>query len=99
LPAADVFYFGNAIGETGNNATNAIINIDDARLIRANRADSVSSGSRAGSTSTATRVNVDDVGLTRANVCGFTPILLIAPPVAQGLLMASDEEVVAAGSL
>ncbi len=36
LPAADVFYFGNAVGETGNAATDAIVNAADAADVAAN---------------------------------------------------------------
>ena len=36
LAAADVFYFGNAIGETGNSATDALVNATDMLLARNN---------------------------------------------------------------
>jgi hypothetical protein len=36
LATNDVFYFGNAIGETGNSTTNAIVTSDDEALIRTN---------------------------------------------------------------
>jgi hypothetical protein len=38
LAAADVFYFGNAIGETGNSTANAIVNATDEILARNNPA-------------------------------------------------------------
>ncbi len=36
LPTKDVFYFGNAIGETGNSTTDAIVDLNDVLAIRAN---------------------------------------------------------------
>ena len=33
----DVFYFGNAIGETGNNSGNAIVNLTDVGFTRENQ--------------------------------------------------------------
>ena len=36
LMAQDVFYFGNAIGETGDNAANALVGVRDQLLARLN---------------------------------------------------------------
>jgi hypothetical protein len=36
LAAADVFYFGNAVGETGNSTSNAVVNSFDEGLVRLN---------------------------------------------------------------
>lgn len=36
LGSDDVFYFGNAIGETGNNAANAVVDVDDIIGVRSN---------------------------------------------------------------
>jgi hypothetical protein len=37
LAASDVFYFGNAIGETGNNAANAVVDLQDDLAARAHK--------------------------------------------------------------
>jgi hypothetical protein len=37
LSTSDVFYFGNAIGETGNSPTDAIVNGKDSKLTKRNR--------------------------------------------------------------
>ncbi len=36
LPSTDVFYFGNAIGETGNSITDAMVTIADESVVRGN---------------------------------------------------------------
>ena len=37
MAAPDVFYFGNAIGETGNNAANAVVDLQDDLAARAHK--------------------------------------------------------------
>jgi len=81
LEQADVFYYGNAIGEVGNSATNAIVNGIDQLLIRqhasgltpvpvTNRYDIDRNK----------LVNATDVLRARQNVSGMTPLLLITAP-------------------
>ncbi len=81
LPEPEVFYFGNAIGECGNDAGNAQVNVTDVVLTRANQSlnpvpiTSVYDYNRDG------RVNVTDVVLCRANqVLPAAALKLIAVP-------------------
>jgi subtilisin family serine protease len=46
LAAADVFLFGNAIGEVGNSAVDAVVSMQDVDLIAANQAATAAIGSR-----------------------------------------------------
>ena len=80
LAQDDVFYFGNAIGETGNSAQNANVNSTDIGLVRGNLSGFFTVGilnlydiNRDG------RVNSTDIGLVRSNLSGFFPIQLITP--------------------
>lgn len=73
-----VFYWGNAIGETGNDPTNAVVNLADVALTRENQtgfgtADVANQYdfNRDG------RVNLADVAMARENQSGFTPLELI----------------------
>jgi hypothetical protein len=75
------FYFGNAIGETGNDSGNAQVNLIDVGLTRANQTgltaaaiDNLFDFDRDG------RVNLIDVGIARVNQSGLTPLQLISPP-------------------
>ena len=78
LPVADTFYFGNAIGETGNSPNDAIVNLSDVGSTRINQTgfgsasiENVYDFNRDG------RVNLADVSIVRTNQSGFTPIPLI----------------------
>ena len=80
LSSPDVFYFGNAVGETGNDPTNAIVNLTDVGLTRTHQTgftaaqiNNVYDFNRDG------HVNLTDVGLDRTNQSGFTPLNLITP--------------------
>ena len=80
LSSPDVFYFGNAVGETGNDPTNAIVNLTDVGLTRTHQTgftaaqiNNVYDFNRDG------HVNLTDVGLDRTNQSGFTPLMLITP--------------------
>ncbi len=81
LTASDTFYFGNAIGETGDNPSNTRVNLIDVGLTRSNQSGFSTvpitnnyDFNRDG------RVNLIDVGLARANQTGFTSLNLISPP-------------------
>ncbi|MFT5302973.1 MAG: murein DD-endopeptidase MepM/ murein hydrolase activator NlpD [Mariniblastus sp.] len=81
LVGNDVFYFGNAIGETGNDPSNAIVNLADLALTRSNQSgfstvdsSSVYDFDRDG------RVNLVDVALVRQNQSGFSALNLITAP-------------------
>ena len=78
LPVADTFYFGNAIGETGNSPNNAIVNLSDVGATRINQTgfssasiENVYDFNRDG------RVNLADIAVARTNQSGFTPTPLI----------------------
>jgi len=76
----DLFYIGNAIGETGNDSANAIVNLADVAGVRANQTGF-------GSTDISDpydfdrneRVNLIDLSIARSNQSGFSPLKLITP--------------------
>ena len=78
LNVPDVFYFGNAIGETGNDPANARVNVADINGPRENQTGF-------GSTDVLdnfdfnrdSRVNVLDIAIARENQSGFAPLRLI----------------------
>jgi len=81
LAADDVFYFGSAIGETGNSASEARANSSDTTRIRNHFSSAAGVGlddiydlDRDGD------VDADDVTVCRSHYSGFTPTALIAPP-------------------
>jgi hypothetical protein len=81
LGSSETFYFGNAIGETGNDPTDALVNLLDVGQTRSNQTgfsgaliDNAFDFDRDG------RVNLIDVGLCRTNQSGFTPLQLISLP-------------------
>ena len=80
LSEHDVFYFGNAIGESGNVVEDANVDLADVGLTRVNQTgfgtadiDNAYDFDRNG------RVQIDDVGLARSNQSGFTALKLISP--------------------
>ena len=75
-----VYYFGNAVGETGNDLSNAIVNLSDLSLTRTNQTgfgsatiDNRFDFDRDG------RVTLADVSIVRTNQSGFAPLILISP--------------------
>jgi subtilisin-like proprotein convertase family protein len=80
LANPEVFYIGNAIGETGNDSANAIVNLADVAGVRANQTGF-------GSTDISDpydfdrneKVNLIDLSIARGNQSGFTPLKLITP--------------------
>ena len=81
LDSSNVFYFGNAIGETGDNPNSAVVNLIDVARARVNQsglstvdADNAFDINRDG------RVNLIDVALIRTNQSGFSPLNLITAP-------------------
>jgi endoglucanase len=81
LQAPDIFYYGNAIGETGNSATDAIVNATDQVLTRSNSSSfrQVEVTNRYDFNKDGL-VNITDVLISRANSSGFTPLKLIRAP-------------------
>ena len=81
----EVFYFGNVIGESGNDPTNAIVNLADIGNARTNQTG-------LGSTDVLNAldfnrdavVNLADISIARTNQSGFTPINLITPTSSSG---------------
>jgi hypothetical protein len=84
LAANDVFYFGSAIGETGNKASEARVNSSDVTRIRNHFSaagagvDNIYDLDRDGN------VDNDDVTVCRSHYSGFTPTVLISPPATGG---------------
>lgn len=80
LASADQFYFGNVIGETGNDSNNAIVNLLDLAGTRDNQSGFGSAAiinefdfDRSG------KVNLIDIAIVRQNQSGFSPVNLITP--------------------
>ena len=89
LAAPDVFYFGNAIGESGNSAADAVVDSTDEVASRTHKTGFTAAAidnhydyNRDG------RVNATDDLIARHNPSGSTPLQLIAPslgaPLAAG---------------
>jgi hypothetical protein len=81
LPSADVFYFGNAIGESGNSATDAVVDSADETASRTHKTgfsaaaiDNHYDYNRDG------KVNATDDLIARNNTSGSNPLQLIAAP-------------------
>jgi hypothetical protein len=86
LAAADVFYFGSAIGETGNSTADAKVNSQDVTRIRNNYTGFGSVGIESVYDFNRDRkVNSQDVTICRNYYSGFTPLKLINPPAAAPL--------------
>ena len=80
LAAADVFLFGNAIGEVGNSAVDALVSMQDVDLIAANQAATAAIGSRYDINRDG-RVNTVDrslASLNRTTVRTALPLLVAA---------------------
>ncbi len=93
LAAADEFFFGNAVGETGNSSSDALVNLSDVILTRNNQTGfSFAEITNAYDVNRDRLVNLSDVILTRNNQSGFNPLLLIdltaySPPGAQASMV------------
>jgi hypothetical protein len=92
LAAPDVFYFGNAVGETGNSTANAIVSSADEALVRLNGRSALEPApidfrfdfNRDG------LVNSTDQALARLNATSaFTALRLIGPPLAASAVSTS----------
>ncbi|WP_157665242.1 cellulase family glycosylhydrolase [Mariniblastus fucicola] len=80
LAADDVFYFGNAVGETMNSDVDARVDADDVSAVRSNLSgffnvdiENQYDVDRDG------RVNATDVSIARNHLSGFFPLKLIQP--------------------
>jgi glucose/arabinose dehydrogenase len=92
LSSPETFYFGNAIGETGNDAADTRVNLSDVGLTRGNQTgfssapiDNNYDFDRDG------RVNLVDVGICRTNQSGFSSLELISPPANRNQSDTKDE--------
>jgi hypothetical protein len=81
LNTDNMFYFGSAIGETGDNPNNAVVNLIDVGRARVNQSGFETVGvdnpydiNRDG------RVNLVDVAMIRTNQSGFAALRLITAP-------------------
>jgi hypothetical protein len=91
LLAPDVFYFGNAVGESGNSAASAAVDAADEIGARAN-------GTSAGAASITNpydfnrdkQVDAEDQLLARANRSGLAPLKLITVPAIAAVASAAD---------
>ncbi len=85
LTTPDVFYFGSVIGETGNDANNAIVNLLDIAGTRENQSGFGNVGIEdLYDFNRDTRVNLVDIAIARGNQSGFTPVNLITPGSTKG---------------
>jgi len=98
LAAADVFYFGGAIGDTGNSTADAKVNSQDVTRMRNNYTGfgtvditSVYDVNRD------RKVNSQDVTICRNHYSGFSPLRLFWPPFAPPS-PASDPALLATGA-
>jgi hypothetical protein len=80
LAAPDVFYVGNAIGETGNDPANALVDVQDEAAIRSHRTGfTMATVTTAYDLNRDGRVNATDELIARHNV-GGNPLQLIRAP-------------------
>jgi hypothetical protein len=78
LTTSDIFYFGNAIGESGNNSSDARVNLADVGGARTNQTGFGTTGIENNyDFNRDTRVNLSDVAIARLNQSGFSPLRLI----------------------
>jgi hypothetical protein len=83
LPADDVFYFGNAIGDCGNDPLDAVVNVTDVALTRANPRSALVPATISNNYdyNRDKQVNVIDTAISRANQTSpLTSLRLISVP-------------------
>ncbi|MCC6124992.1 MAG: hypothetical protein IT426_08525, partial [Pirellulales bacterium] len=82
LTQPDVFYFGNAVGETGNDPENAVVDAADEYNIASHRTGVVPTNAANPYDINRDRIiNATDMFLARSNVSGSNPLRLIAPGI------------------
>lgn len=75
-----VFYFGNVVGETGNDTSNAIVNLADVAGTRQNQTGFGSTDiNNQFDFNRDSKVNLIDIAIARQNQSGFNPVKLITP--------------------
>ena len=82
-----VFYFGNIIGETGNDTANAIVNLADVAGTRQNQTGFGSTDiNNQFDFNRDSKVNLIDIAIARQNQSGFSPVKLITPSASSGFM-------------
>ena len=82
-----VFYFGNIIGETGNDTANAIVNLADVAGTRQNQTGFGSTDiNNQFDFNRDSKVNLIDIAIARQNQSGFSPVKLITPSTSSGFM-------------
>ena len=82
-----VFYFGNVIGETGNDSGNAIVNLADVAGTRQNQTGFGSTDiNNQFDFNRDSKVNLIDIAIARQNQSGFSPVNLITPSASSGFM-------------
>jgi hypothetical protein len=105
LPAASVFYFGNAVGETGNSTTNAIVSSADEALTRLNARNAFNPApiDFAYDFNRDKLVAASDQALSRSNATNaLNALRLIVAPASSGAAaggLSSEEQAVLAAAL
>lgn len=80
-----VFYFGNVVGETGNDSANAIVNLADVAGTRQNQTGFGSTDiNNQFDFNRDSKVNLIDIAIARQNQSGFSPVRLITPSSSSG---------------
>lgn len=80
LTDPSVFYFGNIIGETGNDPSDAIVNLADVAGARQNQTGFESTDIENDyDFNRDAKVNLIDIAIARQNQSGFSPVNLITP--------------------
>lgn len=82
LPAADVFYFGNLVGETGDSTTAAAVTAADVLAVRSNLMKSGLAVTHSLDFNRDGRVNTSDLAVARRAVANNSLTLLTAPVAA-----------------
>jgi len=82
-----VFYFGNVVGETGNDTSNAVVNLADVAGTRQNQTGFGSTDiNNQFDFNRDSKVNLIDIAIARQNQSGFNPVKLITPSSSSGFM-------------
>jgi hypothetical protein len=80
-----VHYWGNAIGESGNSGTDALVNLTDVARTRGNQTGfSLTDVYALFDYNRDRKVNLTDVAIARNNQSGFSPLRLLSVPGGEG---------------
>jgi len=88
---ADVFFFGNQVGETGNLAGNTAVNTSDTSRVLSNQTGfTPASVTNVYDFNRDRAVNVSDIGLVLTGQTGFTSLVLFTPPASTVLAIGNS---------